>query len=130
MNKSIEVLLVEDSEADRFLFEVMLEEISDNVLVFQACDGQQAVDMLVGEKVSPDIIFLDINMPRMNGYEFLESSKLLLSKKNIEVYMLTSSDREEDKMQTATYNCVKGYLEKPCTSEALVSSLYHCSSQL
>jgi CheY-like chemotaxis protein len=125
MNKSIEVLLVEDSEADRFLFEAMLEDLSDSILIFQACDGEQARNMLLEEKVSPNVIFLDINMPRMNGYEFLESSSSLLSKKNIQVYMLTSSNREQDKEQAASYSCVKGYLEKPCTVEALASSLFH-----
>jgi len=125
INKSIQVLLVEDSEADRFLFEAMLDEINEDVSVFPACDGEQARQLLTTNEVSPEIIFLDINMPRMNGYEFLACSESLLVEKNIQVYMLSSSDREQDKEEAVSYSCVKGYIQKPCTAEVLASTLYH-----
>lgn len=127
MNKSIQVLLVEDSEADRCLFEAMLEELSEDVSVVQACDGEQARCMLVEDEVSPNIIFLDINMPKMNGHEFLACNESLLTEKNVQVYMLSSSDREQDKAEATSYSCVKGYIEKPCTAEMLASALYYSS---
>jgi CheY-like chemotaxis protein len=127
MNKSIQVLLVEDSEADRCLFEAMLEELSEDVSVIQACDGEQARCMLAENEVSPNIIFLDINMPKMNGHEFLACNESLLTEKNVQVYMLSSSDREQDKAEAASYSCVKGYIEKPCTAEVLASALYYSS---
>ncbi len=123
MNKSINVLLVEDSEADQFLFEAAVEETGQEVFVIKASDGEEAHNMLVSKEVLPRFIFLDINMPRMNGYEFLASSELLLEQENISVYMLTSSGREQDKEQAMEYSCVKGYIEKPCPTDSLTSIL-------
>jgi CheY-like chemotaxis protein len=127
MSKSIQVLLVEDSEADRCLFEAMLEELSEDVSVIQAFDGEQARCMLVENEVFPSIIFLDINMPKMDGHEFLACNESLLTEQNVQVYMLSSSGREQDKAEAASYSCVKGYIEKPCTAEVLASALYYSS---
>lgn len=117
------VLLVEDSEADRYLFEAMLDETGSDVSVTSACDGEEARDLLLSTKITPDVIFLDINMPRMNGHEFLASSESLLRESNTAVYMLSSSGHSSDKEQAAVYPFVKGYLQKPCSPEALNSIL-------
>jgi CheY-like chemotaxis protein len=129
MNKLINVLLVEDSEADQFLFEAAVEEVGEGVLVTKASDGEEAHNILVSQEVLPRFIFLDINMPRMNGYEFLASSESILEQENISVYMLTSSSREHDKEQAMAYSCVKGYIEKPCPVDSLESILMSTRQQ-
>lgn len=121
--KPIHVMLVEDSEADQFLFEAVLEESYADIFLDKACDGEQAQQILLSAEALPKIIFLDINMPKMNGYEFLESSGVLLYEKDISVYMLTSSAREQDLEKAMSYSCVKGYIEKPCTQQSLASAL-------
>ncbi len=65
----------------------------------------------------PDIILLDINMPIMDGWEFMEKMSLLKStlNKNIIVYIVSSSIAAEDKKKSKTYSDILGYLSKPIT---------------
>ncbi|MGS2718589.1 response regulator [Eionea flava] len=123
MSELVNILLVEDSEADRYLFQEMLAESGNKVSITSASNGEEARDLLLSAKVAPDVIFLDINMPRMNGHEFLASSESLLRESNTAVYMLSSSGQSSDKEQTAAYPFVKGYLQKPCPPETLNSIL-------
>lgn len=117
------ILVVEDSEADQFLFKLFAEESFPDVDVLQAYDGQQAQDMLVDGRDAPAALFLDINMPRMNGYDFLEKNHNLMDKKNISVYMLSSSNQNIDKEKAMAYGCVKRFIEKPFKAEELQEAL-------
>lgn len=123
MNVEVNVLLVEDSPADQFLFEAAIQDSGRNVELTKAQDGEEAKDLLASKRVQPRVIFLDINMPRMNGYEFLSSSEQILIAADTAVYMLSSSDQERDKELASTYPFVKGYIEKPCSPELLASIL-------
>ena len=106
------VLLVEDDETTNFISKMALQEagIED---VDEALNGKQACDYI--EKDCPDFIFLDIKMPMMDGWDFLDEmiSKSLC--KETKIAMLTSSARPEDKNRAETYGCVIAYLEKPLT---------------
>ncbi|MGH1438766.1 MAG: response regulator [Cellvibrionaceae bacterium] len=117
------ILIIEDSEADQFLFKIMAEERYPDLNIIQAYDGQQAHEMLTNTDIKPEIIFLDINMPRMNGYEFLEATQELICERGIEVFMLTSSNQESDKAKAMNYSCVKDYDEKPFRIEVLDKAL-------
>ena len=107
----------------------MLESrCTDNVMVAQS--GQAALEYLgrggrPGDEVEahcgPDLIFLDINMPCMNGWEFLEEFRRLnvKGKKEIVVVMLTTSMFPEDRARAAEMPEVSGFENKPLTPEAL-----------
>ena len=115
------VMVVDDSDADQFMSEILLKEYNPDVEILQAYDGVEALEMLKSAEKLPDLILLDINMPRMNGFEFLEE---YCSEKNEDthapvVVMLTSSAQNEDKAKAELYNCVKEYLEKPLSVENL-----------
>lgn len=117
------VLVVEDSEADQFLFKIIVEEKYPELEIIQAYDGQQAHEMLSANEIKPDIIFLDINMPRMNGYEFLDVTQNIIDEKAIDVFMLSSSNQEADRTKALSYNCVKEFVEKPFHIEMLENAL-------
>ncbi|MGZ3911027.1 MAG: response regulator, partial [Flavisolibacter sp.] len=77
MTKQISILLVDDDPDDVFLFEEVLKGIDPTVDFQTASDGEQALDQLTHAKhrILPDLIFLDLNMPRMDGRLCLKKLK-------------------------------------------------------
>ena len=72
----------------------------------------------MGSEKCPDVILLDINMPVMDGFEFLEEfEKNTDCNKHTKVFMLTSSTQDEDRINSLKYSCVNGYFDKPLTIE-------------
>ena len=83
-------------------------------------NGQDAVDYFHNcQENYPDLILLDINMPLMNGIEFLEFFEKSDFHRNSKIAILTSSNREEDKNDTLKYRDVIAYVEKPLSFEKL-----------
>lgn len=110
------ILLVDDDDLDVECFTRALKRIKAPNPFFRACDGVEAIEFLKGqngkEKISnPRVIFLDINMPRMNGFEFLERIKSDEDMANSIIFMLTTSDRSNDIAIANAYN-ISGYLIK------------------
>lgn len=98
---SIHILLVEDNEGDIFLIKEALEEgkIVNKISVTK--DGKEAIDFLEKKanyknEETPDLILLDINLPKKNGLEVLEYIKTAENLKQIPVIMLTTSSSEKD----------------------------------
>ena len=121
------VLLVEDSPDDQFMGKEIFRRVADNIEVVCVYDGVEALEQLTKEGFRPDVILLDINMPRMNGLEFLEK---YCSKGDPTVppvvMMLTSSEQESDKSKSMSYACVKDYFIKPLRKaniEAMIAML-------
>ncbi len=110
------ILIIEDSEADQFYNESVLKAIYEEIEIYKAYDGKEAIELLE-QGVEPDVILLDINMPRMNGHEFLENYYQDSGKEIPVVVMLTSSDQQKDEEKTSRFNCVKDYFIKPLSPE-------------
>lgn len=110
----IEILLVEDSEADILLTVEAFAEagVCNNLTI--ARDGVEALEMLrsPGSQPRPDVILLDINMPRMNGLELLNELKRDPEFMTIPVIMLTTSAAEEDIMRSYQ-SFAASYVVKP-----------------
>lgn len=111
------ILMVDDNEADHFLTREMIKLEYPDVEILTAYDGEQALEMLRGQDIKPDLILLDINMPRMNGHEFLAEYSDNNTRELPIVIMLTSSSQERDRNMAMQYHCVKGYLTKPVMSD-------------
>ncbi len=106
------ILIVDDSDPDQFLAKVIIEKFNDNIEILQAYDGQEALELLDQVSQQPDLILLDINMPVMDGHEFLEQYSKRDEQTSV-VVMLTSSDQQKDKERSHAYECTKDYLSKP-----------------
>ena len=112
------VMLVDDSEPDQFLAKLVLSRYRPGIEVMQAYDGKEALDLLASDAKQPDVIFLDINMPRMDGHEFLKEFDKTGHDATI-VVMLTSSDQARDKAETEHYDYVLEHISKPLREEHL-----------
>ncbi len=123
------VLLIDDSESDNFYHERKIRKmgITDNIHVCYS--GQEALDFLKSElegvHPQPTLIFLDINMPGMNGWEFLrEYEKLEVAQQGeIVLTMLSNSIDERDKARAHEFSAVQGFYSKPLSEEYLTSIL-------
>lgn len=93
-NSLTTIFLADDDEDDRILFEEALQEVNSDVVLTQAEDGKELLDILSQQHHSlPDVIFLDINMPKLDGFGCLQEIKQDANLKELLIIMLsTSSD--------------------------------------
>ena len=126
MNKKLNcVLLIDDDESTNFLHEVIIGQagITEKVLAVQS--GKAALEYLTskenGKHPQPDLIFLDINMPGMNGWEFMDEYKKLSEEQQgkFVVVMLTTSLHPEDEAKARTMSEIHDFRNKPLTVEML-----------
>lgn len=114
--KALSILLVEDSPSDVRLIREALKETAVPVQIAVARDGIEAIDYLhrteSGAATRPDIILLDLNLPRKNGREVLAEMKSSSNLKQIPVLVMTSSRAEEDISQAYSLNA-NCYITKP-----------------
>lgn len=105
------VMVVDDCDVAQMIAAVEIEQADPTIAIVEAYDGQEALDKLKAMPFQPDLIFLDINMPRMNGHEFLEAYQSVCPQSR--VAMMSSSGLDEDKRRAAQHACVKHYFTKP-----------------
>ncbi len=123
------VLLIDDDEPTNFYNEMLIKQAGFAEKVVAVQSGLEALDYLKskedGEHPRPDLIFLDINMPAMNGWEFLEEYKRLdkSQKGRIVVVMLTTSLNPDDKMRSEGIQEITDFMNKPLTKEMLKATL-------
>ncbi|MEL6588558.1 MAG: response regulator [Bacteroidota bacterium] len=119
-------LIVDDDEINNF---ICIKNIRDANFAENAIfrlRAREALDLLVesaekGPEEVPDVIFLDINMPLMNAWEFLDEFKTILPKlgKDVSLFILSSSVYRKDIDKSTTYDVVKDYLVKPLSKAKL-----------
>ena len=113
MNSDKPLLLIEDDEIDVLTFRRSIKELRITNELYVAGDGEEAFDILRAPKRAlPCLIFLDLNMPRMTGMEFLKMIKIDEEFKRIPVVVLTTSKDERDKIESFELG-VAGYMVKP-----------------
>ncbi|MBW8880927.1 MAG: response regulator [Asticcacaulis sp.] len=117
MRTSLDILLVEDNEGDVEMTRRALSTANPPVRMSVANNGNQALEYLHKEgryegAVTPDLILLDINMPRMDGKQFLGVVKESTDFKSIPVVMFTSSESQAD-IRECFERHANGYVVKP-----------------
>jgi CheY-like chemotaxis protein len=122
------VLLVDDDRIFNLLSSKVLEQMGIVNEIHIAVNGKEAIDLIndyfQGSKTLPDIILLDLNMPIMDGFGFIEAfQKLKLSgKEGVKIVIVTSSQNPKD-VERARAMGVFDYLTKPITQEALLKAI-------
>jgi CheY-like chemotaxis protein len=114
------ILLIDDDEATIVLHKREIKKSGIEAEVIVAIDGEEGIqiieNLLSSGKKLPSVIFLDINMPRMNGWEFLDEYEKLTKGKALNpniVVMLTTSLNPDDKEKANTFKSVYKFLAKP-----------------
>jgi CheY-like chemotaxis protein len=119
------ILLVDDNYIDNYISEQVLIDVNPDFEIIAKSSGMDALDYLKNECQEghsfPDLIFLDINMPKMDGFGFLDELRSFPDSvlKSCNVVMLTSSNYPEDKLKAMQSPYVKHYFNKPLNTDVL-----------
>jgi CheY-like chemotaxis protein len=125
MKKNRTICIIDDEEIIHFIVKTIIKKLDSDIKFLSYNNGEEALIALKQMQESndeiPDIIFVDINMPVMDGWQFLDKFKTIkpLLDKKISIYILSSSDAEEDISKSKSYADVSGYLSKPIEIEML-----------
>ena len=117
------ILVVDDNEADQFLSEFAIQQYDENIVINKAYDGQEALNFLEACDRQPELVLLDINMPGMNGFGFLEQYHQRFSEDASITVMLTSSIREDDYNRCTAYPYVKKVVAKPLNVDVIADCI-------
>ncbi len=113
MKSNKPILLVEDDQVDAMTVKRALHELNVTNELLRATNGEEALALLRnGHNTHPCIILLDLNMPKMNGLEFLTVIKKDETLRHIPVIVLTTSKEERDRLESFKHS-VAGYMIKP-----------------
>jgi CheY-like chemotaxis protein len=122
------ILLVDDEDGFHTLNTRTLTQNEICCVIDKVFDGEEALEYLLSSTEFPDVILLDINMPRMDGFSFLEEYQKLAVSKNCLVFILSTSQIEKHKKMAFSYPFVKGYFDKPLDQDAVNVILSHFKS--
>lgn len=112
-------MLVDDKAMSNFIMKKYIEIKAPQHSVYDFTDPQLAFEEI--DNLAPDIIFLDLNMPVVDGWQFLKNMQK--SKKSNKVAILTSSTSEEDHQESTKYSNVVNFFVKPFDAEELARLL-------
>lgn len=110
--------LVDDNEVDLFVQSkfIQLSQFAENIITYQS--PKKALEAISDGQV-PDVIFLDLNMPDMDGFQFLD--RMRDTARQARVVILSSSNNPTDRSRAREYACVVDFITKPLSMEGLES---------
>lgn len=115
--------IIDDDEILVMLMKMLVKRNAHYEVSEEFFNGQEAIDhlreVIKGEGKLPKVIFLDLNMPLMDGWQFLEEFVKLPIKEEIPVFIVTSSIDPADIDNAKKYPAVKDYIQKPVTDQKL-----------
>ena len=114
------IFIIDDNQIDLLISRKLLLKNNASLEVQEYAQARQALEAIATKQVErPDIILLDLNMPEMDGWEFLEALKSTEVQTNLKVYVLTSSLDDRDRTKAKEYKVVEGYLTKPLNDSVI-----------
>lgn len=117
--KKLKILLIEDDMIEVMKLNRTISKLEQNHDIIEANDGEEALNILQNKNEFPDIILLDLNMPKINGIEFLNILKSDDVLKYIPTIILTTSNNQQDLLECYKIG-IAGYILKPLKYEDYV----------
>ncbi len=122
MKLELKILLVEDNIIEILKVKRAIENLGMNHEVLEAENGEIALDSIKQEEINPDIVLLDLNMPKMNGLEFLAIVRNDESMRHLPVIILSTSNNNRDLIEAYKLG-VSGYILKPLKYDDYVKKI-------
>lgn len=123
LGNKINLLVIDDDDINIFIIKKIVEKADLNINMVSKGNGQQAIEYIkesiANPEQFPNLMLIDINMPIMNGWEFIEAYQMLNVEQSVDMYILSSSVYENDIEKTKSYNLVKGFISKPLSIDRL-----------
>ncbi|RZK73541.1 MAG: response regulator [Pedobacter sp.] len=127
IGSKINLLVIDDDDINIFIIKKIVAKTGYNVEMVSKNNGQLAIDYLrqvaSDKEQFPHLMLIDINMPILNGWEFLDAYNDLETSLKSDMYMLSSSVYENDIEKAKTYKTIKGFISKPLSLERLTELL-------
>jgi len=122
MKNNLKVLLIEDDKIEVMKLNRVIDKLDVAHEIIEANNGEEALDLLQQKALLPDIILLDLNMPKINGIEFLGILKNDAVLRYIPTIILTTSSNEKDLLECYKLG-IAGYVLKPLKYEDYVNKI-------
>ena len=122
MNKALKFVMVDDDEFNNLIYGMVIEDTLGNVDMQSFTEPEEGLAYIQNVQ-DPTILFLDINMPTLTGWEFLEQYEKFSEevKEKIKIFILSSSVDYRDQDKAAENKYVRGFLSKPLESQTVIS---------
>ncbi|WP_199118673.1 response regulator [Pedobacter sp. ASV28] len=122
-SSKINLLVIDDDDINIFIISKIVEKTGYDVEICAKHNGQLAIDyikdLVENHEQLPQLVLVDINMPILNGWEFIEAFEALNLEVKNDMYMLSSSVYENDIEKAKSYKSVKGFISKPLSIDRL-----------
>lgn len=112
---NFETIIIDDDEVILILFKKMMKATEFHESPLLISNGDEGVNHLRNklDQKTPSVIFLDINMPKISGWEILDEIEIMSRSINIHVILISSSSNQSDKVKASKYKSIIKFLEKP-----------------
>ncbi|MES2285309.1 MAG: response regulator [Bacteroidota bacterium] len=123
MKKNKSICIIDDEEINQFILKTIIKNLNNEIKISTYNNGEVALNSLTeildSKEDMPDIILLDINMPVMGGWQFMDEFVKLQVGKKTAIYIITSSSSPDDKKKAKTYADISDFLTRPIAPNTL-----------
>ena len=123
-NMELTVCMIDDDLVSQFASRYCIEQANTNCRIITCDNAEEGLDLfadlLHGEKDVPDILFLDLVMQGMDGWEFLDTLKQMTDRPlRTDIYILSAFTNSKDRLRAKEHPMVQGYFDKPLTKDTV-----------
>jgi len=124
-----QILLIDDDPIINFIHSKIIQRKFPDTAILIFENGHKGLMHIKNNPTNSYLIFLDLNMPEMNGWEFLSAISLEFAEVTLQIHIVTSSIDPEDRKESKNYKQILSFLTKPLKAEKLETIVFDYSSK-